>query len=56
MVNRGGNWFTDPFVSIGRYPNGVVYAEDSTEVSNQLLMNYGGMDVFIKRNLSTPGK
>ena len=56
MLNRGGNWFTDPYVSIGRFPHGVVYAEDSTEGSNQLLTNYGGMDVFIKKKISIPGK
>ena len=56
MVNRGGNWFADPWVSIGNYPNGVVYAEDSAEVNNQLLMDYGGMDVFIKKNSSIPSK
>ena len=56
MVNRGGNWFEDPWVSIGNHPNGVVYAEDSAEVHNQLLMDYGGMDVFIKKNSSIPSK
>ena len=49
MYNRGGNSFEDPWVSIGNFPNGVVYAEDSTENNNQLLMDYAGMDVFIKK-------
>ena len=56
MVNRGGNWFTDPWVSIGNHPNGVVYAEDSSGGSNHLLIDYGGMDVFIKKNLTIPSK
>ena len=56
MMNRGGGWFSDPWVSIGRYPHGVVYAEDSAEGDNQLLMDYGGMDVFIKKNSSIPSK
>ena len=56
MYNRGGNSFEDPWVSIGNFPNGVVYAEDSTENNNQLLMNYVGMDVFIKKNSSIPSK
>ena len=56
MTNRGGNWFTDPWVSIGNNPNGVVYAEDSSEDGNQLLIGYGGMDVFIKKNLTIPSK
>ena len=56
MMNRGGNSFEDPWVSIGNHPNGVVYAEDSTEANNQLLMDYAGMDVFIKKNSSIPSK
>ena len=45
-----------PHVSIGNNIEGLVYAEDSTEKNNQLLKEYSGMDVFIKKNLSIPSK